>query len=105
LFSHTQIVDEKFLIYINDTLSSGWIQDLFVQEDKDNIINSVRNECKASGIPDTRDNSLNFFIHKVKTYLHVVLCFSPIGDLFRKRALKFPALISCTSIDLVPPVA
>ena len=31
--------------------------------------------------------------------LHVLLCFSPVGDSFRIRARKFPGLISCTSID------
>ena len=32
---------------------------------------------------------------------HVVLCFSPVGDLFRIRAMhrRFPVLINCTSID------
>jgi len=36
---------------------------------------------------------------QVRSNLHVVLCFSPVGDLFRQRARKFPALFSCTSID------
>jgi dynein heavy chain len=27
------------------------------------------------------------------------LCFSPVGDAFRNRAKKFPALINCTVID------
>lgn len=31
--------------------------------------------------------------------LHVILCFSPVGDAFRIRARKFPAIISSTSID------
>jgi dynein heavy chain len=35
----------------------------------------------------------------VRKYLHVVLCFSPVGDKFRIRARNFPALINCTVID------
>lgn len=31
--------------------------------------------------------------------MHIILCFSPVGDDFRIRSRKFPALISCTSID------
>ena len=31
--------------------------------------------------------------------LHVVLCFSPVGDKFRIRARQFPALINCVAID------
>ena len=33
--------------------------------------------------------------------MHVVLCFSPIGDSFRIRCRKFPALINCSAIDWV----
>jgi dynein heavy chain len=31
--------------------------------------------------------------------LHVVLCFSPVGDKFRIRARQFPALVNCTQLD------
>ena len=31
--------------------------------------------------------------------MHVVLCFSPIGDSFRLRCRMFPGLVNCTSID------
>ena len=36
---------------------------------------------------------------QVRKYLHVVLCFSPVGDKFRIRARQFPALVNCTSFD------
>eukprot|EP00899_Mesostigma_viride_P009330 jgi/Mesvir1/18399/Mv14277-RA.1 len=99
LMTDTQIIDERFLVYLNDLLSSGFIPDLFTNEDKDGICNSVRNEVKQAGIMDTRDNCWDFFIEKVRKYLHVVLCFSPVGDKFRVRARQFPALINNTVID------
>ncbi|PCI27670.1 hypothetical protein COB52_04520 [Candidatus Kaiserbacteria bacterium] len=33
----------------------------------------------------------------------MALCFSPVGDAFRGRARKFPALVNCTVIDWFQP--
>ena len=60
-----QIVNEKFLVYINDLLSTGYIADLCTQEDKDLFCNSVRNEVKQAGMVDSADNCWDFFIDKV----------------------------------------
>ena len=38
-------------------------------------------------------------VAQVRKYLHVVLCFSPVGDKFRIRARQFPALVNCTAFD------
>lgn len=69
LFTDSQIVDEKMLVYVNDLLSSGEIPDLFAQEDKDEIINAVRSETKALGLVDTAENCWSTFIQKVKLEL------------------------------------
>jgi dynein heavy chain len=99
LMTDNQIVKEHFLVFLNDLLATGLITDLFSQEDKDNFCNSVRNECKGAGILDTPENLWDFFIDKVRKYLHVILCFSPVGDKFRIRARQFPALVNCTVFD------
>lgn len=41
----------------------------------------------------------NFFVQIVKEQLHVVLAMSPIGESFRNRIRKFPALVNCCTID------
>lgn len=99
LFTEGQITNERFLVYINDLLSSGEIADLYAIEDKDTIVNQIRPAVKGAGIQDTRDNCWNFFIQRVKNNLHMALCFSPVGGNFRQRARKFPALVNCTVID------
>lgn len=76
LMTDNQIVKEVFLVYINDLLSTGYIADLFTAEDKEAFSNAVRNECKAAGILDTMENLWDFFINKVRRFLHIVLCFS-----------------------------
>ena len=99
ILTDSQITDERFLVYINDLLSSGRIPDLFTKEEYDGVFASLRTIAKAEGIPDNRDSMMTFFINKVRANLHVILCFSPVGDLFRQRARKFPGIINCTAID------
>jgi dynein heavy chain len=99
ILTDTQIVDERFLVFINDLLSSGRIPDLFTKEEYDGIFAAIRNIAKTEGVPDNRDSMMNFFINRVRSNLHVILCFSPVGDSFRQRARKFPGIINCTSID------
>ena len=95
----SQVTDEKFLVLVNNLLASGEIPDLFTDDEVDNIVNQIRNEVKGAGVSDTRDNCWKFFIDKVRRLLKVVLCFSPVGSVLRKRGRKFPAIINCTSID------
>ena len=99
LINEGHITKEEFLVYINDFLSSGEVADLYTEDDKTNIINSVRPKVKGLGKGDTPDDCWAYFIGKVKENLHVTLCFSPVGDIFRTRARRFPALVSCTVID------
>lgn len=103
LFTEGQITNERFLVFINDLLSSGEISDLFPTEDIDGIVASVRNAVKSAGLLDNKDNSWKFFIDRVRKNLHMALCFSPVGDAFRNRAKKFPALINNTVIDWFHP--
>jgi len=103
LFTEGQITNERFLVYINDLLSSGEIADLYTNDEKDQIINNVRSKVKADGISDTRENCWQWFIDKTRKNLHMSLCFSPVGESFRQRARKFPALVNNTVIDWFQP--
>ena len=103
LFTDSQITDEKFMVFINDLLSSGEIPDLFPPEDVDDIINAVRGEAKAAGLPDSREVVWKFFIDKVRTNLHMVFTCSPVGEQFRTRAQRFLAMINSTVIDWFQP--
>jgi dynein heavy chain len=103
LMTDGQIVDDRFLIYINSILANGWISDLYAKDEIDGILGSLRNEAKSAGIPDTPEAMLEFFISRIRAFLHVVLCFSPVGDVFRVRARRFPGIINCTAIDFFHP--
>ena len=99
LMTDGQIADERFLVFINDMLSSGVIPDLFTREEYDGLFGSVRNAAKAANYSDDRDGLFAFFIDKFRKNLHYILCHSPVGDDFRIRGRKFPALISCMVVD------
>ena len=99
MITDSQIKDEAFLIYINDMLSSGWISDLFPKDESDALIQNLRNEAKANGVMDTLETLTTYFLDKMKRNLHIILCFSPVGENFRVKSRKFPGLISSTSID------
>ena len=87
------------MVLINDLLASGEIPGLFPDDQIEEVISGVRNEVKATGQEDSRENCWKFFIENVRRKLKVVLCFSPVGTTLRVRARKFPALVNCTSID------
>ncbi|OQR88006.1 dynein heavy chain [Achlya hypogyna] len=99
LLTDSQITNEKFLIYLNDLLASGDIPDLFATEDMDNIVQMV---CVMAGTKE-RKEVVKFFQSEIRKRLHLCLCFSPVGDDFRSRARKFPALVNCTVIDWFQP--
>lgn len=46
LMTDGQIVNERFLIYINDILANGWISDLFPKASKSVISDSNAMKCE-----------------------------------------------------------
>ncbi|XP_059027314.1 dynein axonemal heavy chain 11 [Mustela lutreola] len=99
LLTDAQVLDESFLVLINDLLASGEIPHLFSDEDADNIISGIRNEVRGLGMVDSRENCWKFFLARVQLQLKIILCFSPVGHTLRGRARKFPAIVNCTAID------
>lgn len=99
LLTDGQITQDRFLVPINDLLSSGWIPELFASDELDGLLGKVRAEAKSAGFLDTPDQLFAFFLDKVRKNLHLGLCFSPVGDAFRFRARMFPGVINCTSLD------
>lgn len=104
IFTDNEIKDESFLEYINNVLASGEVAGLFPKEELDAIVNELRDVAKKTkpdtlGKNDTWDNLYRFFIDRVRDNLHIVLCFSPVGEKFRTRARKFPGLVSGCIID------
>lgn len=89
----------------HDVLSLLLTAGLFPKDELDMIINDMRPIMKAAapGVPDTWDNLYAFFLNRVRDNLHVMLCFSPVGNKFSRRAMQFPGLINGCTIDWFLP--
>lgn len=103
LFSDTQIKNETFVEDINNMLNNGEVPNIFPSDERSAICEAVRPFARQVYGKAAADMNLQdlyaFFITRVKANLHIVLAFSPIGDAFRDRLRKFPALINCCTID------
>ncbi|KAF5281562.1 hypothetical protein FQA39_LY05097 [Lamprigera yunnana] len=101
IFTDNDIKEETFLEPLNNVLSSGEIANLFSKDELDEMLTELINVMKKVApkkIP-TNDILYDFFISRACSNLHLVLCFSPMGEKFRSRAMKFPGLISGCTMD------
>ncbi|KAK2518351.1 dynein heavy chain 5 [Columba guinea] len=101
IFTDNEIRDESFLEYLNNVLTSGEVSNLFARDEIGEITQDLIPAMKKEypRCTPTSENLYNYFLARVRNNLHVVLCFSPVGEKFRTRALKFPGLISGCTMD------
>ncbi|CAL8240697.1 unnamed protein product [Merluccius merluccius] len=103
LFTDTQIKKESFLEDISNLLNTGEVPNLFAVDEKQEICERMRLLDRQRERDKQTDGSplalFNMFLERCRSQLHVVLAMSPIGDTFRSRLRRFPALINCCTID------
>uniref|UniRef100_A0A8C4K5I7 Dynein heavy chain 5, axonemal-like n=1 Tax=Dromaius novaehollandiae TaxID=8790 RepID=A0A8C4K5I7_DRONO len=101
IFTDNEIRDESFLEYMNNVLASGEVSNLFARDEigeiMEDLIPAMKKEYPRR--TPTGENLYDYFLTRVRNNLHVILCFSPVGEKFRTRALKFPGLISGCTMD------
>lgn len=49
------------------------------------------------------DSVLPFLIDRARSNMHIILTMNPLDDDFRIRLMRYPALVSCTTIDWFLP--
>ncbi|MEW5298367.1 MAG: hypothetical protein WDW36_001499 [Sanguina aurantia] len=76
VFSDTQIVRESFLEDINNILNAGEVPNLIGNDDMEQISAALRPMMAVLGLAITRQSLYSFFVTRVRTYLHLALCFS-----------------------------
>ncbi|XP_014276767.1 dynein axonemal heavy chain 2 isoform X2 [Halyomorpha halys] len=99
LLGDNQVVDEAFLEIMNNVLSTGEVANLYKPDEFEEIKSVLYDIVAKAGIIPSNETVYNFLIDRVRSNLHIVLCFSPVGEQFRIRLRQYPSLISCTTID------
>lgn len=99
LFTDAHVVEEGFLEFINNMLTTGMVPALYEQDEKDALCNTVRADVRAAGLAETSDNLWSWYINRCRNNLHIVLAMSPSGSKLRIRCRNFPGLVSNTVID------
>lgn len=103
LFVDTQIFTESLLEDLSSILNQGEVPNLFGAEDKAKITEDLTENFPDITEPMNQSQRFDLFLRNCKKNMHLVLSFSPVGDLFRKRLMTFPSLINCTTIDWFLP--
>ena len=101
IFTEAEIKDESFLEVMNSILTTGEVANL-IPKDELMVMASELRPIAIKTIPnfvETPDNLVKFFIDRVRSNLHVVLCMSPVSAKFPERARRFPGIIAGCTID------
>ena len=99
LFTDSHVAEEGFLELINNMLTTGAVPALYPDDEKEGIINNMRDEALKAGYPPGKEAIWTYFINKCADNLHIILAMSPTGDTLRVRCRNFPGLVNNTVID------
>ena len=104
LMNDNHILEEYFLVYINNFLSSGWVDEIWENKEALNkalmaVKIPAKNDGFYQGNDPTNEELLEYLIYRIKKNAHIILSMSPVGDALRVRVRKFPGLLNCTCID------
>ncbi|CAA9988254.1 dynein heavy chain, putative [Plasmodium knowlesi strain H] len=100
LFLKESKIHDSFFIYVNEYMCSKNIIDLYTKEEKDYIVQNMRNIAKAEGVQETDSSIFEYFLKKVNENLHFILCFSPTSNNFRDKSNNFQCILNNTMIDI-----
>ncbi|XP_027024931.2 dynein axonemal heavy chain 10 isoform X2 [Tachysurus fulvidraco] len=103
LFTDAHVADEGFLELINNMLTSGMVPALFPDDEKESVLNQVRDEALKMGSGPSKESVWQYFVNKSANNLHIILGMSPVGDVLRTRCRNFPGLVNNTGIDWFLP--
>ena len=79
--------------------TQGDVPNLYAPEDDETITTACKQDCMRKRLQPTKLNIFACYLARVMANLHLILCFSPLGEAFRNRLRMFPSLVNCSTID------
>lgn len=81
-------------------LNGGVVPNIYTNDEMQQLRDALKRPFKRMvGGVETPENLDAFFFGNVKDYMHLSICFSPIGQAFKDYCKQYPALINNTTID------
>ncbi|XP_078467787.1 dynein axonemal heavy chain 10-like [Lampetra planeri] len=99
MFTDAHVAKESFLEIVNNMLTCGVVPALFLDDERENIVNQIRDEATSVGFGLSKASIWQYFNEKSASNLHVVLSMSPVGDTLRTRCRNFPGIVNNTGIN------
>lgn len=76
----------------NYCVLSGMVPALFPDDEKESVLNQLRDEAMKNGSGPSKESVWQYFVNKSANNLHIVLAMSPVGDTLRTRCRNFPGV-------------
>ncbi|KAG5320172.1 DYH10 protein, partial [Pseudoatta argentina] len=102
MFTDAHIKDKSFLELVNSMLT-GFIPDVFNDEEKDTIVSSCRDAAVKAGFDVSKKSVWSYFVKTCTANLRIALLMNPSNDALRTRCRNYPGLINNTTIDWMFP--
>lgn len=99
LFVDTQIINEQMLEDINNVLNSGDVANLYSEKEMEEIVSSCKGECLKKGLQPNKMNIYTQYLLRVRKNIHLIICMSPLGEVFTTRLRMFPSLVNCCTLN------
>lgn len=101
LLSENQLTDQLFLTDVDHLLNSADVPNLWPIDERQDLLGMVRLAAQGGNrnIDVSPAEVFSFFVNRCRQNLHIILCFSPIGNTLRSQLRLFPSLTNCCTID------
>ncbi|XP_052089132.1 uncharacterized protein LOC127725852 isoform X10 [Mytilus californianus] len=98
IFTARDLQDPVYLDAINSLLISGEVPHLFTNDEMEGLLQAIAPAMKRE-FPSMSVDPMKFFVARVKSNLHIILCLQPGHILLGTAHREFPGLLSGCAID------